>query len=72
MSVREQIETSARTEAMREALETVLQSHFGAISEKTRDAIATANLATLRAWHSFAIRAASLAAIGIVPEDSVE
>lgn len=72
MSVLQQIEMKGKAQAMREALETVLQERFGAVPESARSAIATAELDTLKAWLSLAIRAGSLAEVGIAPTEPGE
>jgi hypothetical protein len=70
MSVLEQVEASGRTQAMREALETVLRARFGTLPAEIAEAVAVADPATLQGWLHRAATAASLDEVGILTSET--
>jgi len=54
---------------LRGALQTALETRFGAISPRVRAALATADLDTLDGWFRRALTAESMEEVGIVPQE---
>jgi hypothetical protein len=67
MSVAEQWEARGEARAARELLEMVLTARFGPLPEQVREALARADVETMKAWHRLAITAPTLDDVGIVP-----